>query len=90
MAVKSDNIHFFYEDSDKHILACNRWSIEVNDLVVVIFNFSTKDQENYHITDWPRNGRWQEIISQVETQIDKNQLQIDLKSYEAKIFVFKQ
>jgi len=88
-AIKSDNIHFFYQDSDKHILAHYRWFNEPNDLVVVIFNFSTNDQQNYCVINWPKNGRWKEVISQIEIQIDKNELQIDLKSYESKIFVFQ-
>jgi hypothetical protein len=46
--------------------------------------------EDYRIINWPKNGRWQEVISQMEIQIDKNELQIDLKSYQFKIFVFKE
>ena len=88
-ALKSDNINFFHHDSDKHILAHHRWSSDTNELVVVVFNFSTNDQYTYCVPDWPKNGRWQELISQVEIQIDKNELQLDLKSYEFKIFIAK-
>jgi 1,4-alpha-glucan branching enzyme len=88
-AIKSNNIHFFHQDSDKHILAYDRSSNETNELVVVIFNFSTNDQLAYCVTNWPKTGRWQEVISQVEIQIDKKELEIDLKSYEYKIFLVK-
>jgi 1,4-alpha-glucan branching enzyme len=89
-ALKSDNIVFFHQDSNNHILAYYRWSNETNELVVVIFNFSINDQQTYCVTDWPKNGRWQEVISQMEIQIDKNELEINLKSYEYKIFVIKE
>lgn len=89
-AIRSDNIDFFHHDSDTHILTYHRWFDEPSDLVVVIFNFSTKNQQGYRFINWPKNGRWKEVISQVEIQIDKNEFQIDLKSYEFKIFVFEE
>jgi hypothetical protein len=30
------------------------------------------------------------VINQMETYIDKNTLEIDLKSYESKVFLFKE
>jgi hypothetical protein len=49
-------------------------------LVIGVFSFSINDQQTYFITNWPKNDRWQEVISQMETQTDKNELEIDLKS----------
>jgi 1,4-alpha-glucan branching enzyme len=88
-AIRSDNISFFHHDSDHHILAYHRWSTEPNNSVVVLFNFSTDDQQSYRIMNWPKNGRWQELMNEIDIQIDENEFQIDLKSYESKIFVLK-
>ncbi len=55
--MKLNNIDFFLQDSDKHILAHYRWLNEPNNLVVVIFNFSTKDQQACCILNWPKHGR---------------------------------
>ncbi|CAF4003573.1 unnamed protein product [Adineta steineri] len=46
-------------------------------------------RQTYCINNWPKNGRWQELISQSEIQIDNNEFNIDLKSYVFKIFAFK-
>ncbi|CAF0719246.1 unnamed protein product [Adineta steineri] len=88
-AIQSKNINFFHQNFEKHIVAYYRWSDETNEVVVAVFNFSMKDQQNYFITNWPKNGQWQEVIGQTDIQINKNELEIDLKSYESKIFVFK-
>lgn len=89
-AIKSDNVHFFHHDSDHHITAYHRWANESNDSVVVLFNFSTEDKRNYRINNWPKNGRWQEVIpDQMEMHIDENHRHLDLKSYGYQIFVFK-
>ncbi|CAF1408968.1 unnamed protein product [Adineta steineri] len=88
-AIKSDNVTFLCHDSDKHIVAYHRWSNENNESIVALFNLSLKDQQTYSINNWPKNGRWQELISQSEIQIHNNEFNIDLKSYEFKIFAFK-
>ncbi|UJR29200.1 hypothetical protein I4U23_010414 [Adineta vaga] len=89
LALKSNNIDFFHCHFEEHFIAYHRWSDEINDLVVVVLNFSTKDQQNYCILDWRKNGLWYELISQTEIEIEQNELQINLKSYESKIFVWK-
>ena len=89
-AIKSDNVHFFHHDSDHHITAYHRWSNESDESVVVLFNFSIQDKRDYCITNWPKNGRWQEVISdEIQKEINDNKLHLDFKSYEYKIFVFK-
>ncbi|CAF4051996.1 unnamed protein product, partial [Adineta steineri] len=88
-AIKSDNVNFLCHDSDTYIVAYHRWCNENNESIVALFNLSLKDQQAYSINNWPKNGRWQELISQSEIQIDNNEFSIDLKSYEFKIFAFK-
>ncbi|CAF4390748.1 unnamed protein product, partial [Adineta steineri] len=78
-AIKSDNVTFLCHDSDKHIVAYHRWSNENNESIVALFNLSLKDQQTYSINNWPKNGRWQELISQSEIQIHNNEFNIDFK-----------
>ena len=89
-AIKSNNIKFFHCDSKTHILGYSRWSNESDESIVVLLNFSMKDQQNYSFLNWPKVGLWKELFSQTTIEIDQsNELMIDLKSYEYRIFLFE-
>ncbi|CAF0930609.1 unnamed protein product [Adineta steineri] len=64
-------------------------AIRKSSLAIKSDNVTFLYQQAYSINNWPKNGRWQELISQSEIQIDNNEFSIDLKSYEFKIFAFK-
>ena len=55
----------------------------------MIFNFSIVDQPGCRIVDWPKTGWWHETLTGIELEIIDSHLEIDLKSYEAKVFVFR-
>jgi len=49
-----------------------------------------EDQQNYSFLNWPKVGLWKELFSQTTIEIDQpNELTIDLKSYEYRIFIFE-
>lgn len=91
VAIRSDNLRFFHHDAEAHILAYHRWTDEPNQSVIVIYNLSIKDQQNYAVRNWPKNGTWKEYFSETNIQIDQStELQIDLKSYQYQIFVLQE
>ncbi|MEH2144876.1 alpha-amylase family glycosyl hydrolase [Nostoc sp.] len=85
-ALQSDNIKFFYENTDDKVLAYTRWD-EQNSRVVVVANFSDQNLTKYQIPNFPTAEYWQDWFLKREVEVGKDGLITDLPSYTAKIFV---
>lgn len=85
-ALQSSNIEFFHEDSDRKVIAYKRWT-ENSPTVVVIVNLSDQSIENYSVPNFPSDGIWCEATKHFDTEVQNQQLVIDLDAYDAQVFV---
>jgi 1,4-alpha-glucan branching enzyme len=86
-ALYSENIEFFYEDSESKVLAYTRWNDE-GSRVVVVANFSDQYLAGYQVTHFPENGTWHEWTGDYDIESGDDNILIDLPEYEAKVFVW--
>jgi 1,4-alpha-glucan branching enzyme len=85
-ALFTENIEFFYEDTQAKVLAYSRW-YENSDLVVVVANFSDKFLAEYHIFNFPASGIWHECTSNFDLEVGEEKMVISLPEYTAWVFV---
>lgn len=86
LALQSNNIEFFHENSEAKVLAyvrCNNQDTSV----VVIANFSDTVLSKYHIPNFPTAGIWHEYLEDYEIEVSQKEMVIDLPAYKAQVFV---
>lgn len=87
-ALYTNNINFFYEDSEAKVLAYTRWNDE-GSRVVVVANFSDNFLSDYHIPNFPEVGTWHEWTGDYDVDAGEDGIHLDLGSYEAKVLVWR-
>lgn len=87
-ALYTENIEFFYEDSEAKVIAYTRWN-DQGSRVVVVANFSDNFLAGYTIPNFPENGTWHEWTGDYDLEAGDNQMMIDIGGYEAKVFVWQ-
>ena len=87
-ALYTENIEFFYEDSEAKVLAYTRWNDE-GSRVVVIANFSDNFLGEYQISNFPQAGTWHEWTGDYDVNAGDDGIKIDLGEYEAKVLVWR-
>ncbi|WP_017301037.1 alpha-amylase family glycosyl hydrolase [Nodosilinea nodulosa] len=85
-ALRTENVEFFFEDSESNVLAFVRWNDEGSRVVVVV-NFSDQYIADYKITNFPHDGTWHEWGNDYDVEVDGGVLTTDLPEYEAKVLV---
>ncbi|MGL6342164.1 MAG: alpha amylase C-terminal domain-containing protein, partial [Waterburya sp.] len=85
-ALKTNNIEFFFEDTNNKVLAYTRWN-DQGSRIVVVANFSNNFLQNYSLNKFPQSGIWHEWTSNYDVEAKDGKLVIDLGEYEAKILV---
>ena len=86
LALRTDNIDFFYEDPESKVMAYTRWNDE-GSRVVVIINFSDNFLKDYAINHFPQSGTWHEWTNNYDVEAKEGKLRIDIGEFEAKVFV---
>jgi 1,4-alpha-glucan branching enzyme len=87
-ALHTENVEFFHENPDAHVLAYTRWNDE-GSRVVVVANFSDNFLAGYTVPNFPTNGTWHEWTGNYDVEAGEGQLMTDLGEWEAKVFVWK-
>ncbi|MGP1387772.1 MAG: alpha-amylase family glycosyl hydrolase [Thainema sp.] len=85
-ALRTNNVEFFYENSDDKVIAFVRWNDEGSRIVVVL-NFSDQYRADYEIPYFPHNGTWHEWINDYDVEVNDGLWVTDLPEYEAKVLV---
>ncbi|MDS3861518.1 alpha-amylase family glycosyl hydrolase [Thermosynechococcaceae cyanobacterium BACA0444] len=87
-ALYAENINFFHQDPNSHVLAYTRWN-EEGSRVAVVANFSGNFWAGYTISHFPANGTWHEWTGDYDVESGADNMMIDLAEYEAKVFVWQ-
>ncbi|CAF1463918.1 unnamed protein product [Adineta ricciae] len=93
-ALRSDSLDFFYENYGDRVLAYSRRSNE-NDLIIIIAHFSANNRDGYTLKNIPAKESTQFTNGMNESEIlhvgdGTNELQVNLKPFEAKVLIQKQ
>ncbi|RCJ24951.1 alpha-amylase [Nostoc sp. ATCC 43529] len=88
LALQSDNIEFFHEDTNNKVLAYSRWDKQDSHVVVVV-NFSAANLTKYEIPNFPTAEYWRDWFGNCEVETQEDNLVTDLPSYTAKVFVWQ-
>jgi 1,4-alpha-glucan branching enzyme len=86
-ALYTENIDFFWEDSESKVFAYTRWNDE-GSRVVVVANFSDNYLAGYQVPHFPENGTWHEWTGNYDIESGDDNIMLDLPEYEAKVFVW--
>jgi 1,4-alpha-glucan branching enzyme len=87
-ALYTENIEFFHENPECHVLAYARWNDE-GSRVVVVANLSDNYLAGYQVPHFPANGTWHEWTGDYDVESGDDNILIDLPEYEAKVFVWQ-
>ncbi|MBD2494378.1 alpha-amylase family glycosyl hydrolase [Nostoc sp. FACHB-280] len=85
-ALQSDNIEFFYTDTQAQVLAYIRWD-EQGSQVAVVINFSEQHLTDYLIPNFPIAESWCDCFDNSQVQVNEDNLVTNIPSYTAKIFI---
>jgi glycosidase len=90
--LRSDNMEFFYEHFDDRVLAYSRRSDK--EMVILVINFSSNNKDGYTLKNVPAkegtkffNGLDEEEIVYVDN--GTNEVKLNLKPFEGKVFIEK-
>lgn len=82
----TNNLDFFFEDTEAKVLAYTRWT-DGGDRLVVVANFSDNFLGEYTIPDMPVDGTWHEWTLDYQVEVRDRNLVFDLGPWEAQVFL---
>ncbi|MBD2195840.1 MULTISPECIES: alpha-amylase family glycosyl hydrolase [Calothrix] len=86
LALQSDNIEFFHEDTQAKLLSYLRWDNQGSQVVVVV-NFADDYLNDYQIPNFPKAENWQDWFTNTPVEVSEDALITDIQPYTAKIFI---
>lgn len=85
-ALRSDNVHFSYQDLENKVLAYQRWSTKEGRITVVL-NFHETPLKLYRVSGFPEDGIWREWSGAFEVKVVDGVAALDLEPFEACLLV---
>lgn len=87
-ALQTSNIQFLHEDVANKVFVYDRWHA-AGARVVVVTHWSDNHLEHYCVPNIPDEGKWCEWLTNGQVASHDRHLTIDLKPYDAQIFVWQ-
>jgi 1,4-alpha-glucan branching enzyme len=85
-ALGTDELSFVHEDVENKVLAYARMA-ESGEKLLVVLNLSGESLPEYSVMNVPEDGFWQEWNSDVQVEVNLNQMVMDLPERTARVFV---
>jgi len=84
-ALQQNHLEFFHENTAANVLAYRR-SAEGRD-VVVVANFGGGHHDHYHISGWPGDGQWLDVLAASTFGVGGGGAVLQLAPHQARVFV---